>query len=758
MKKKQTWWIVSSTLVVATAAALFAAVHFSPEQRKQRYLSSGQKYAAQGKLREATIQFLNAIELDPRFTQAHLELAKVAVRLGEPRSALFEYQSAAQLDPANLGAQLQVGKLQMLTGDAAGAKHQANLVLEGQPDNWEAHLLLGDAIALLEKKDNGLPEIQKALELAPSRPEPMISLAALQLTKGNIAKAEENYNSALAADGKSLEALLGMARVKQLQNNPAEAERRIQQAIEVAPKDIRPRAALATLYMVSGQRGKAEEAANAAKAALPDVPAAYRMLGDVYITTGQTHKALDEFAALMKTHKDDIDLKIAETQLLILAGQMKDAQALNDSVLKEVSSDPQARVERAEILYGQGNTGKTREILQAVVRENPKFYLAHYYLGVVLESMGEPEGARREFEAAAKLQPRMADAHIALGALASELGDLQLFNQQVDQVLHQQPFSAQPYIMRAIEFMQQHQPQRAEVELKTAITVAPQESLPYMKFGSFLGSQKRFAEAEQMYEQSLQRDPANVEAMKGLIAAYYAQGQQSRALPRLDQQIQQVPGGAYHVLRAELQLAAKNLSGAETDLQAALGLDPHNEPAWQLLSQAQLMAGKREEALATCKKWSQQFPEDANPLVLQGELLDSAGKWQDAQDSYEKALNIDSTNKAAENDVAFSLLEHNGDRARAWRLAARANDGSNSPAFADTLAWAEFNSRNYSRAVQLLQDAVRKSPDNPTFHYHLGLAYTKLNQSAQARAELEKVLSLAPSYPHAEEVKAVLQK
>lgn len=47
------------------------------------------------------------------------------------------------------------------------------------------------------------------------------------------------------------------------------------------------------------------------------------------------------------------------------------------------------------------------------------------------------------------------------------------------------------------------------------------------------------------------------------------------------------------------------------------------------------------------------------------------------------------------------------------------------PNVADTLAWAYYHKGAYGLAVDLLQEALKKAPDNPTFHYHLGLTYQK---------------------------------
>ena len=47
-----------------------------PEKGKQLYLESGKNYMKKGKYQEASIQFRNAVKLDPRFVEAFYELAQ----------------------------------------------------------------------------------------------------------------------------------------------------------------------------------------------------------------------------------------------------------------------------------------------------------------------------------------------------------------------------------------------------------------------------------------------------------------------------------------------------------------------------------------------------------------------------------------------------------------------------------------------------------------------------------------------------------
>ena len=61
-----------------------------PNVRKQKYFDSGEKYFAEGKYREAVIQYRNAIQIDPRFAQAHYQLSQTYLKLGDKNHAFQE--------------------------------------------------------------------------------------------------------------------------------------------------------------------------------------------------------------------------------------------------------------------------------------------------------------------------------------------------------------------------------------------------------------------------------------------------------------------------------------------------------------------------------------------------------------------------------------------------------------------------------------------------------------------------------------------
>src|SRR5512133_198478 len=70
-----------------------------PNVVKKRYLESGNKYFENGRYKEASIQYRNALKRDPKFGQAHYKLALVALKVGDVAGSVGSFRRAIELVP-----------------------------------------------------------------------------------------------------------------------------------------------------------------------------------------------------------------------------------------------------------------------------------------------------------------------------------------------------------------------------------------------------------------------------------------------------------------------------------------------------------------------------------------------------------------------------------------------------------------------------------------------------------------------------------
>jgi Flp pilus assembly protein TadD len=194
-------------------------------------------------------------------------------------------------------------------------------------------------------------------------------------------------------------------------------------------------------------------------------------------------------------------------------------------------------------------------------------------------------------------------------------------------------------------------------------------------------------------------------------------------------------------------------------MQKAVDLNPNNVNAFLALAQLHVRRGAPDQAVADYQLAMQKNPRDVRLHLAFGSLEEDRGNWQQAQTLYHQALQIKPDDPAIANNLAYLLIAHGGDKAQALSLAQTARKGlPNAASTADTLGWAYYYQGVFPSAVTALQEAIKDSPENPTYHYHLGLAYQKNNDAAQAKAELQHALALHPSPQLTDEIRKALSE
>ena len=78
------------------------------------------------------------------------------------------------------------------------------------------------------------------------------------------------------------------------------------------------------------------------------------------------------------------------------------------------------------------------------------------------------------------------------------------------------------------------------------------------------------------------------------------------------------------------------------------------------------------------------------------------------------------------------------------------------PTVNDTLGWIYINKNMAAMAVTPLESSVKKAPNDPVFHYHLGLAYLQTGALDKAKQALTKALSLKADFDGAEDARKAL--
>ena len=336
--------------------ALVAGCSRDPNVRKAKYVQSGDRYFAAAKYREAAIQYRNAVQIDPRFGEAHYKIAQCYLKEGIWTGAYQELMRAVDLEPTDLKSRIDLGNL-LLAGKTPMISSELRTrplrFFEQDPNNAAGHVLMANADAGLQDVGESLKEMQTAIELAPQDSRSYINLAMLELNAKQAQAAEQNFQKAIQLDPKSLNARLALGNFYASQKRFADSEQQFNAAMQMAPKSPLPYAALAKLYLFQNERPKAIAVLQQAKQSMPDSSDGYRMLGDFYFSIGDLPDALSEYSALDTEHPKDLRVRKNYIQLLILSNRLPDATKLNDALLKENPKDLDGLIYKGQLLNAQ---------------------------------------------------------------------------------------------------------------------------------------------------------------------------------------------------------------------------------------------------------------------------------------------------------------------------------------------------------------------------------------------------------------------
>ncbi len=757
MQVSKGWRFRCAVVAVCAVVAMLAGCSRDPNVRKQKYLESGERYYDKGQYREAAIQFQNAIQVDQNFAEAHFRLGQTAAKLQQWPAAAQEFERAIAGNPEHAGAHLAMANLFLdHSTQFADAKVQIDWLLQNQPNNADVYLALAKYDDATKDISGALTALGEALKRDPNRSEFHMARGIIYAEGQQWDKAQEDLKLAVALDPKSVEANLKLGNFYQSRGQFPEADEYYRKAIQAAPGDPNPRMAMGNLLLSEGKPQEVENFLRDAKKDFANNSVGYCMLGNYYIATNQIDKALTEFGSLHQEHPKDPILKKNYTQLLIMRDRLDDARKLNDEVLKAQPGDEDAEVYKGEIELRSGKANTAVDTLQNVLKNDPDNAVAHFQLGMAFDQMGNADRAEAEWRNAVRLRPDLLEVHGALAKSAVRRNDASALAVEGDQLIALQPRAAQGYLWRGMAEAMRKQYPAADRYLSQAVERDPDNSEAYVELGNLRVIEKQPDQAQKDYQKALDLDPGSVRALGGLVGVDGLQNQPDRAIARVKAQLVKYPNNSeFHVLLGDLlQFDKKDNEGAQAEYKQAATINKNNVDAVTKLALLQIDRGASDTALQTFLEGIRNNPGEITFYRGAGQIYQGEKNWDQAKQMYQKALAIQPDDAMSSNNLAFVMLQEGGNLDVAFSMAQTARRQlPDSPASADTLGWAFYQRHVYSSAIGLFEEARKKEPENLTYNYHLGLAYAKNGQPAQARQQLERVVKIKPNSTEAEDLR-----
>jgi tetratricopeptide (TPR) repeat protein len=750
--------IRTGTALLLTMVALSGCR--SANSRKLAYLESGKRYEREGKMREAAIQFANAVRIDSSFLEGHYELSKAYTQTGSTRLAIYELSRVLQLDPGNLQARLEISKLFLQIGQVDVAATQAAWVAGKMPMSAEAQAVNSAALAAIGKQAEAIRFIRSAIALEPNRSEYHAALGTLLAADPKTQQnADAELQTAIRLDSKNLTARNELARLLERRGDLHGAEEQMRLAISLEPKSVEARANLAALYLRTKDTARAEETLRQATDDLADDPAAATLLQSFYQQTGQSDHALQTYEMLVHRHPSSLSLQLAYIRVLIDRGAYDKVRPLIQDLSQKHGTDPGVILLQAYVLMHDGQDGAAMDLLQTAAKSEPDNAEIAVLLGTEQQRSGDFQRAKDTFGSALLIDPQNLNAQRGLADLAYRKGDLSGLREAARLMLIRHPGLADGYLWRGIANLRDHQIPQAVADLEEAKRRDPNNAIATVQLGKAVAAQGNTQKARALFEEALQARP-DAEAIAELTQMDVQGNHAAAAVTRAQQQLQRTPNSSelYDQL-AQAQLAAKDLTGAAASASRALELDASNRSAMQTFTQAKLSAGQLEPAMDAWRRWAEQHPVDPQAPSAMGMLYEAAGDTKDAAEYYRKSLAIEPNQPEVSARVAALMAAEGGNLDVALSMAQAAYRAQPASAgVADSVGWIYYLKGLPASALPPLQNATKIESDDASSQYHLGVVQARLGNKAEALTHLRLAQQLAAGTYLAANVQTELAK
>jgi tetratricopeptide (TPR) repeat protein len=288
--------------------------------------------------------------------------------------AVDEYKAALQADPSSSFLASALAELYARTGDIREAITQAQDVISHDPDNLDARRLLGRIYL------RSIGDLQGGTQ---SDAEAVLHLAL------------EQYEQIVHLDPASIEDHLLLGRLYRLNNEVAKAEEEFRTAVKLQPSSEDAVTTLALLYNEEGDSGRALEI-------LQSVPEAERsprvdsVLGYTYEQKKDYTSAIEAYRKAVDLDRDNLDAVRGLAQNLFNDNQTDAALEQFKTIAAADPQDVQTLMHISEIYRRDGQFEKALDTLdkaQAIAQDSMEI---QYNRAVIEEALGKYDDALRQ--------------------------------------------------------------------------------------------------------------------------------------------------------------------------------------------------------------------------------------------------------------------------------------------------------------------------------------------------------------------------
>lgn len=373
------------------------------------YARLATEYIKKGMLSAAMETCKEALQRDPKFTDARLILAGLYSTSRETDSALREYDTVLKFFPGHEEAAIY--RAQVLLEDEQPEVAAQGLLkfLKQSPDSPLGYYYLGRAYQRGNKFKESSAAFQKAMELRSGFTQAALALGFLYEEKGMNAQAITVYKR-MFEETQDASAANRIATILLKQEKYSEAIPYLEMVESVDPDDLNVRVKLGLIYMELKQHAKAIATFKSILLQNPESDRIHYYLGSLYEDMKDTESAIQHLKQIKADSKLFADGALHVAYLLKQAGQVDGAKAYIQSAIDQSPRVPGFYLFQANLEEESKELAKAVGILEKAHKIFPEDEKVKYYLGSLYDRQGNTDKSLEIMESILVTNPHNVDA------------------------------------------------------------------------------------------------------------------------------------------------------------------------------------------------------------------------------------------------------------------------------------------------------------------------------------------------------------
>lgn len=361
----------------------------------------------QGRIEEAAKLLREQLEKHPESYEVRLNLAQVYGESGDFDRALPLFAELWEERPSDLEVieDYALGLARSGQIERAVEVYDAGLAVDAQ---WATGLAgRGLAAHRLGRSDEGLQDVERAIEIDPRLSIAHYHLGLVQSDRGDFAAAERAYRRTLELDPSHVQAALQVAQAMQQRGEMAPARAYLEDRLDkMGPSS----AVSAEIAAIDLRMGEPESALSILREAVKDHPDDTILLGNLGIAlamTGDTDGARATFEQVIALDPQSAEAHAQLGNLYAQTGQATEGERALQRAVELEPANAQVQMTLATFYHRAGRLPEAMEIYETILAADPNHALALYQLALATGATGDDQKAMEMLMRARQLDPSL---------------------------------------------------------------------------------------------------------------------------------------------------------------------------------------------------------------------------------------------------------------------------------------------------------------------------------------------------------------